>query len=57
MIALETHICDQPTGRVSRKWYGIGYQAALTDIRDALAREGESGVREWLTNNIRDTKR
>lgn len=33
-------------------WHAAGYQAALAEIRAALARGGEDAVSEWLDTHI-----
>jgi len=54
VLALTTETPSRtPSGLTQRTWFGVGYQAALADIRDALDRDGEQGVAEWLRNNLR----
>lgn len=45
---------DTPKGPTQVKWFGHGYQAALRDIATALGQDGETAVRQWIANNVKD---
>lgn len=44
-----------PEGPTQTRWYALGYQAALTDLLQALDNGGEEAAREWIENNTPNT--
>lgn len=39
------------TSANQQKMFGLGYQAALDDLAEALERDGQSGVFAWIYDN------